>query len=626
VALGARSPRLPRQVGHLPYPTIPLTAGPSFSIRPPPIRCLTTGACVSFQTPITIHQALSRIQARDYVLPAIQREFVWRQPQICALFDSLMQGYPIGAFLFWKIKPENCGDFVFYGFLRNYSQYDAYHCPKLDLPTTRGATAILDGQQRLTALNIGLRGSHAVKEPRKRWSNPAAYKKRLLHLNLRAPAQVNEQGMKFDFRFLTSKRAGELTSSGEGAWFPVSEVYDASSVNQVFKILRTLGLGNDEYAGDTLVRLWQVVHSDGLIPFFEVTSQDIDKVLNIFIRVNSGGTQLSYSDLLLSIATAQWRHLDAREAIHGLVDELNDTRFGFSFSKDLVLKAGLLLSDLPQIGFKVANFNAHNMAVLERNWQMVSDALRVAVGLLADFGFSDRTLMADSVVLPIAYYAHMNQLTDSYRTLVKHSADRDAIRDWVHRTMLRGGVWGSGLDGVLLALRRALQKKGKDGFPVKHLNKGLASRGKPIQFPDERVEHLLDSKYGSKLTFPLLAMLYPGVDLRNTFHVDHVVPRGKLTPTRLKKAGVPQDDHETVRLHMNRLANLQLLEGEENKSKSAKMPAKWLETRFKSDADRAAYRERHDLGVLPSGVEGFEAFYKARRARMKERLTGILHP
>ena len=96
--------------------------------------------------------------------------------------------------------------------------------------------------------------------------------------------------------------------------------------------------------------------------------------------------------------------------------------------------------------------------------------------------------------------------------------------------------------------------------------------------------------------------------------------------TRLKKAGVPQDDHETVRLHMNRLANLQLLEGEDNKSKSAKMPAKWLETRFKSDADRAAYRERHDLGVLPSGVEGFEAFYKARRARMKERLTGILHP
>ena len=253
-----------------------------------------------------------------FTIPDYQRPYSWTRDQAGQLLDDLLTA--LGE---RSASPGETGDPYFLGSL------------VLVKKKGRPAAEVIDGQQRLTALNIGLRGSHAVKEPRKRWSNPAAYKKRLLHLNLRAPAQVNEQGMKFDFRFLTSKRAGELTSSGEGAWFPVSEVYDASSVNQVFKILRTLGLGNDEYAGDTLVRLWQVVHSDGLIPFFEVTSQDIDKVLNIFIRVNSGGTQLSYSDLLLSIATAQWRHLDAREAIHGLVDELNDTRFGFSFSKSL---------------------------------------------------------------------------------------------------------------------------------------------------------------------------------------------------------------------------------------------------------------------------------------------------
>ena len=43
----------------------------------------------------------------------------------------------------------------------------------------------------------------------------------------------------------------------------------------------------------------------------------------IFIRRNSGGTTLSYSDLLLSIATSQWRTLDARKEVHRLVDDLN---------------------------------------------------------------------------------------------------------------------------------------------------------------------------------------------------------------------------------------------------------------------------------------------------------------
>ena len=59
---------------------------------------------MAFQTPITISDALERIHKRQYALPAIQREFVWSQEQICALFDSLMRGYPIGAFLFWEVK------------------------------------------------------------------------------------------------------------------------------------------------------------------------------------------------------------------------------------------------------------------------------------------------------------------------------------------------------------------------------------------------------------------------------------------------------------------------------------------------------------------------------------------
>jgi uncharacterized protein with ParB-like and HNH nuclease domain len=56
-----------------------------------------------FQMPITIAQALRGIQTYDYVLPAIQREFVWDTGQVARLFDSLLRGYPIGSFLFWKV-------------------------------------------------------------------------------------------------------------------------------------------------------------------------------------------------------------------------------------------------------------------------------------------------------------------------------------------------------------------------------------------------------------------------------------------------------------------------------------------------------------------------------------------
>ena len=150
----------------------------------------------------------------------------------------------------------------------------------------------------------------------------------------------------------------------------------------------------------------------------------MDKVLNIFIRTNSGGTVLSYSDLLLSIAVAQWSNHDAREEIHALVDQLNDTGQGFAFSKDLVLKAGLMLSDIGNVGFKVENFNKQNMGVLESRWGGVKEALLLATQLIASFGFNSQSFRADSAILPIAYYLHQRSPGDAFLTQAKYHEDR----------------------------------------------------------------------------------------------------------------------------------------------------------------------------------------------------------
>ncbi|CAN0358954.1 unnamed protein product, partial [Ectocarpus sp. 4 AP-2014] len=231
-------------------------------------------------------------------------------------------------------------------------------------------------------------------------------------------------------------------------------------------------------------------------------------------------------DLLLSIAVAQWSG-DARQEIHTLVDELNNTGDGFDFSKDVVLKAGLMLADIGSVGFKVENFNRENMAILEEQWPVVKRSLKVAVQLLASFGFNAKTLRADSSLLPIAYYVCHRQLDSGYVVKGKHAADREVIRKWLTRSLLKtSGIWGSGLDTLLTALRETISEHGDDDFPVERLEAVMAKRGKSLQFTGEEIDELVAMEYGDKRLFGLLTLLFPFVDVKNhQFHIDHVFPK-----------------------------------------------------------------------------------------------------
>jgi hypothetical protein len=427
---------------------------------------------VAFQLPVTIASVLRRIQTEDLVLPAIQREFVWEDYQVARLFDSLMRGYPIGSFLSWKVEPYAAKQFKFYEFLREYHERDNPHCIMADLPQEKTVTAVLDGQQRLTSLNIGLRGSYASRLRGAWWNNPKAFPVRRLYLNVLELAPSNELGMKYDFQFL----AEPVPEPNDGThWFPVGRVIEMSGVNDLMVELATRGIGNDPDAARLVSLLYEAVHSQPALYFYEETDQDIEKVLDIFIRVNSGGTTLSYSDLLLSIATAQWEKLDARAEIHGLVDDLNGIGQGFRFSKDAILKTGLVLIGATDIGFKVKNFSRPHMLSLEKQWDEITEALEIAVGLLSDFGLSETTLTAASVLIPLAYYVHHRDLKHSYRTSPRTAGDRKQVRDWVIRTLIKSGVWGSGLDTLLRDIREAISEYGSNGFPVKEIESRMAS-------------------------------------------------------------------------------------------------------------------------------------------------------
>ena len=167
-----------------------------------------------FKQPITIKEAIDNIYNRYYLIPAIQRKFTWSSEQIEMLFDSIMRGYPINSFMFWKIcDPKLKSDYKFYQFLTNYREFFADDNLDIDTTGVPDFEAVVDGQQRLTSLYIGLRGTYAYKMPRK-WlkDNEDSIPTRRLYLCLSESVnQEYDNQKKYDFRFLTSEEYIELS-------------------------------------------------------------------------------------------------------------------------------------------------------------------------------------------------------------------------------------------------------------------------------------------------------------------------------------------------------------------------------------------------------------------------------
>lgn len=574
---------------------------------------------MSFRS-ISIRRALDHVSRNDYVLPAIQREFVWSPEQIARLFDSVMRDYPIGTFLFWNVPPELSREFRFYGFMGEYHELKARHSSPIAVTDPRGITAVLDGQQRLTALNLGLLGYLATRKKYGRANNPSAYPTRYLHLDVEYDPSDDDDDSLYRFEFLTEGDA----SRREGTWFRVCDILDLAEGSGIFRWVQENGLAEHPSAFPTLDRLWRAVHIREAISYFEDESTSIDRVLEIFIRTNSGGTVLSKSDLLLSVATAQFTQLDARSAVHGLVDDLNAVGQGFAFTKDNVLKAALMIADRSDIRFRVDAFTADNVAELERQWERIDKALRVAVQLLASFGFSDRTLSAGSVLLPISDYVAHRGLGEDYIRSPSQREDRERVRHWVTRTLLKQGIWGSGLDTLLTRLRRAIRESGGDAFPTDHLEREMAALGKSSVLTFSELEELVETPIGNRRAFPLLALLYPGVDVRHEFHIDHVFPRSSFNSRNLAQSRIDGDLHDEYQDLRDRLPNLQLLEGAVNVSKQAVPPSEWIVRHLPDPVAREGWLASHDLTGLPVDLEDFFEFYEQRRKRMLDRLEELV--
>jgi hypothetical protein len=581
----------------------------------------------------TIASALDGIQRRRYVLPAIQREFVWGTDRICALFDSLMRDYPINSLLYWSVSKENADEYRWYDFVLNYHELESPGCaPHENLPPEE-RIAVLDGQQRLTALNIGLRGSHAARAKWRRVGRPQSYPRKHLFLDISAEPRLSEdryEDQVYRFEFLEPDRVVEENANGSGVhWYRASEVLalpqDAEAGMAINSYLRDCGLADHPYAFNTLFKLWSAVFQQRHLSYFTETGQVLDRVLDIFIRVNSQGQPLSKSDLLMSIATAQWQERDAREEIPGTLRQINSVHPGFGFSRDHVLKAGLVMAGISDVGFRADTFNRENMRKLEEEWDIISQRLYLAVELLASFGLSRDNIDAGMVLIPVAYYVSRRELDDRYLSSTTTANDRQRVRDWTIRALLMPGVFGSGLDTLLGRLRRVIDDNGANEFPSAAIEDAMAATGKSLRFDPQTVDELVNSTYGQPDTFALLSIVYGHVDPGKTSHVDHIFPRDKLRRDRLRQAGYTADQVERIVTQArDGLANLQLLPGGENIGKSARLPLEWAREKYPARDALHGYLEQNDMSDLPEDLEGFLDFYERRRERLRTRLVAVL--
>lgn len=575
---------------------------------------------MSFQTPITIKQAIDNIENNRFLLPAIQREFIWSSKKIEWLFDSIMRNYPISSFLFWKVQGETKKGYKFYKFISEYRERYKTHNEEIKTDGHNDFEAVLDGQQRLTSLYIGLKGSYAYKEPRKWWEdNEIALPTRDLYLNIEHALTEQEDGRVYEFEFL--KREDTLQNDiYSSKWFRVGKILELTGMFEFNKFLTEYSL--NEFAQETISKLHEAIHSKLLINYFLESEQNIDKALNIFIRINSGGEPLDFSDLILSIAIANWKQKDARQEIYKLVDNIRDK--GFTISKDFILRTFLYLYST-NIKFKVTNFSTENAIKFENEWENIRKVILDVFDLVNTFGFIDSTLTSKNALLPIIYYVYHKKF-ENIATKTEYINEREIIRKWLLAVTVKR-LFGGTSEGFLVQIRKAFTDNIQTAyinskilfFPVDAIKKQVTS---DMSVSDEFIEGLLYTQKDDKYAFSILALLYDNLDYKNNdFDKDHLHPIVSFSTKQLNKLKIQQDreifeDND----YNNSILNLQMLDSNENKSKKDKSLAEWIN----SKQNKKQLLETQLIPNVSLDFENFPEFIEARKVLLIEKLKQLL--
>jgi uncharacterized protein with ParB-like and HNH nuclease domain len=200
-----------------------------------------------------------------------------------------MRGYPINTFLFWEVNKD-------YLQKNKIKRFKFLLDNKGDSPeevtlADRDYLLVLDGQQRITTLTIALKGHYIERN-----------KKKELFMNVLSGKEENDDGLLYEFKFLDSLGESYFRDKDK-IWINVKRIYECRNDEQKRVLRNEIKKLNPEFE-DLIEGNIDILHSrlrsEEILNYYNEREKDYDKVLDIFVRTNSGGTKLTYSDLLFS--------------------------------------------------------------------------------------------------------------------------------------------------------------------------------------------------------------------------------------------------------------------------------------------------------------------------------------
>jgi uncharacterized protein with ParB-like and HNH nuclease domain len=541
---------------------------------------------------------------KKYFLPDIQRDFVWKQEQVYTLFDSIMRGYPISTFLFWKQEGEYLEKKKIKK-LEFVKKTKDKNIENTEINSAKEYFLVLDGQQRLTTFYLVLKGNYIIRN-----------KLYELYFNILSGDTEQDDGILYEFKFFNKINGVsflEEDEHGRRIWYRVKNIYDIKA--QFAEIKKIAEAVKSDYSTeltekqqDNIARLFQNLKTEKLIFYYPEIEKDYDKVLDIFVRTNAGGTKLSYSDLLFSTIKSKWG--EARNKFESLLSDINSDRY--AFSNDFVLKTILLLyaKSNDEIRYKTKNFNPDLIDNLQKDWDKIEVSIALCVDLLRDklLLTSDKTISSYNALIPIIYWIFKKQIKGfgAGRNCLTENEIR-IIRTWLIKGFL-SGAFGGQSDTILYKCKEGIDNSSSESFPGDEIEKKIGYETKKSMEPNK--DFLDKISYSSTDSYLVLSICYGGtINFQPRFRgnlpeQDHIFSRHEL-----KEAGISEKD-------ANSIANIRYISSDENRSKSSIPYSEWRASIGKNKAEL----DRH---LIPEGewnVEKFGEFLKRRRELIKNSL------
>ena len=360
------------------------------------------------------------------------------------------------------------------------------------------------------------------------------------------------------------------------------------------------------------------------ICYYEVPRDlNIVEVVDIFVKVNSGGQKLDDADLILSIATGE-NESESQSFFDIISDAIKEIgELGFKCDKKFILTTGLLITGAEKLSLKrPENYSRNAISKIVEKWDDTISSIKNAVIYFSGLGFNVSKLSSSNLIIPIAYYFNKTNRNEKYIDAEFSVAkkDRAYIRQWIFRTMINS-VFSDATGDTLVRMRKLLNQafdEGKLYFPLEDFMNPHKKIKKEILIKDNQIEEILEWQYGDVRIEPLLMEIAPDA-IYAKHEIDHIWPKTIMAKSSELKKRLPDlspDERSSFAKNYNLLPNLQLLTKNENDHKNKSEFGPWVNNEY-SSKDHPYYSRNFIPKDVSYDFDQFNVFYNKRAELIK---------